>query len=63
MQINLNIMKFQKLELRSDELNKVIGGKANGDPCCTITIFADGKPARDDDEDCQDSVAPVGNVK
>ena len=53
-------MKFEKLVLRSNELNKVIGG-AKDDPCCTITIFADGTPARDDDEDCQDSVSPVGN--
>jgi hypothetical protein len=51
-------MKFEKLQLTSDQLKKVVGGQSN-DPCCTITIFADGKPARDDDEDCETESAPA----
>ena len=46
---------FKKEKMNGVRLSQVLGG-ANGsfnDPCCSLTIFADGKAPRTDDEDCE----------
>ncbi|SEC91543.1 hypothetical protein SAMN04489761_3952 [Tenacibaculum sp. MAR_2009_124] len=53
-----NFNEFKKEEIGKTNMSIVFGGlRTGGDPCCSVTIYADGKPARTDDEDCQEEVA------
>ncbi|CAM1365745.1 hypothetical protein [Tenacibaculum xiamenense] len=57
-----NFNEFQKEEIGRTDMSTVFGGLQTGsDPCCSVTIYADGKPARTDDEDCEEEAAPVGS--
>jgi hypothetical protein len=51
-------MEFKKVSIPDSTLNKIVGGAAGDDPCCSVTIYADGTPPRTDDEDCDDEKTP-----
>jgi hypothetical protein len=51
-------MDFKKVSISKNVLNKIVGGANGDDPCCSVTIYANGKPPRTDDEDCDDEKTP-----